>query len=169
MHKIFLYYQYYEIFITHEYNTLVAFNLIFRIPSLKEEIWIKKYCRKAWDESVPFRPELYEEWYTNDCFPLKTCRSKVDYHFPKDIPKIWDDMPPLNYSDKEEFSEPEDEDEGHSSNHWSTESIPGSIMSFVSKIKARHEKVVELPFNLPETHNLVVPSKSALKFEKFKY
>ncbi|XP_022903469.1 MORN repeat-containing protein 5-like [Onthophagus taurus] len=45
-----------------------------KIPSLNEEKWIKRYCRKAWDEPVGYRPDLYEKW---------TNGSKADY---KSIP-----------------------------------------------------------------------------------
>ncbi|KAF5286164.1 hypothetical protein FQR65_LT12922 [Abscondita terminalis] len=37
---------------------------IIRIPTRAEELWIKQNCRKAWDEPVGYRPDLYEHWVT---------------------------------------------------------------------------------------------------------
>jgi len=33
-----------------------------RIPTAAEEKWIMENCRKAWDEPVGYRPDLYEYW-----------------------------------------------------------------------------------------------------------
>ncbi|XP_069688230.1 MORN repeat-containing protein 5 [Periplaneta americana] len=43
--------------------TLPNTGKIVGVPTKKREEWIKKHCRKAWDENVGFRPDLYECWY----------------------------------------------------------------------------------------------------------
>ncbi|KAL1497734.1 hypothetical protein ABEB36_008641 [Hypothenemus hampei] len=36
------------------------------IPSAAQEAWIVNNCRRAWDEPIGFRPDLYEEWTKGD-------------------------------------------------------------------------------------------------------
>ncbi|XP_014248748.1 uncharacterized protein LOC106666223 [Cimex lectularius] len=44
---------------------------VIRIPSKKEGAWIKEHCRKAWDENVPFKREMYENWFQGTKFYLE--------------------------------------------------------------------------------------------------
>lgn len=37
-----------------------------RVPTCKEEKWIKQKCRKGFQEFTGFRPDLFENWYNND-------------------------------------------------------------------------------------------------------
>ncbi|KAI4460330.1 morn repeat-containing protein 5 [Holotrichia oblita] len=37
---------------------------VLRIPTAAEEKWIMHNCRKAWDEPVGYRPDLYKHWTT---------------------------------------------------------------------------------------------------------
>lgn len=37
---------------------------IVALPDGNREIWIKKFCRRAWDETTGYAPELYEIWTT---------------------------------------------------------------------------------------------------------
>ncbi|XP_044761206.1 MORN repeat-containing protein 5-like [Coccinella septempunctata] len=49
------------------------------VPVYQDEKFIERHCRKAWDETTGYRPDLYEKWMSGRTKEMERYRKKFDF------------------------------------------------------------------------------------------